>query len=718
MDSSEDEAEKLPELVSNYYFLDHEDEPISFSGLPLMWSEHEEVIPDGDALKDGLFLHGSADKGLRTIFKEVRAWKIELNNVSPEIYVLSKENTWLKLQKPRKCYEDTIRSVLITVNSLHYLKRNPEASAKSLWNYMANVFSMYEVRPAAKDLGNHMSLISEAVKRDDSIAKCKLIASFLGENSLLKKLSSEDDQIMPKPGFIAEDDKINAVEDSLDTEEEEEDVFDYVCSICDNGGKLLCCEGRCMRSFHPTIESGEDSVCESLGFTDAEVEAIQQFICRNCECKQHQCYACGNLGSSDKSSGAEVFACVSATCGRFYHPNCVAELLHPGDEDAAKELQKTIAEGKSFTCPIHKCCVCGKGENKRTPELQFAVCRRCPRSYHRKCLPREVTFEDSTDEDVITRAWEGLLPNRVLIYCLKHELDEQLRTPVRNHIKFPHLNEEKTAVCVNRKRQQPELSSSTGKKFVEKKCSASDEYVSRASTKRTDRKERLSSPADRNIKSKKSKVLSQQEISKKEKMENVCGQSSKNSKKVMLEGKSSSAKKKEDNVSLGQLSYPSYMEGSESELVQHEKEDRSLGSETASKKLDSLPKLDAESERRIHDIIKDAASSLSMKDVLGKHKNPSTHTRFLKSNVDKAITLGKLEGAVEALRTALQKIEEGVSIEDAQAVCDPDVLNQIFKWKDKLKVYLSPFIFGMRYTSFGRHFTKVDKLQEVNSGIS
>lgn len=27
-----------------------------------------------------------------------------------------------------------------------------------------------------------------------------------------------------------------------------------------------------MRSFHATIEAGEDSVCESLGFTDAEVE--------------------------------------------------------------------------------------------------------------------------------------------------------------------------------------------------------------------------------------------------------------------------------------------------------------------------------------------------------------------------------------------------------------------------------------------------------------
>lgn len=33
---------------------------------------------------------------------------------------------------------------------------------------------LYEVRPAAKDLGNNLSLIREAVKRDDSLVKCKV----------------------------------------------------------------------------------------------------------------------------------------------------------------------------------------------------------------------------------------------------------------------------------------------------------------------------------------------------------------------------------------------------------------------------------------------------------------------------------------------------------------------------------------------------------------
>lgn len=36
---------------------------------------------------------------------------------------------------------------------------------------------------------------------------------------------------------------------------------------------------------------------------------------------------------------------------------------------------------------------------------------------------------------------------------------------------------------------------------------------------------------------------------------------------------------------------------------------------------------------------------------------------------------------MKALRTAMQKLEAGCRIEDAIAVCDPEVLNQLVKWK-------------------------------------
>lgn len=38
--------------------------------------------------------------------------------------------------------------------------------------------------------------------------------------------------------------------------------------------------------------------------------------------------------------------------------------------------------------------------------------------------------------------------------------------------------------------------------------------------------------------------------------------------------------------------------------------------------------------------------------------------------------------------------------------------------QDKLKVYLAPVLYGNRYTSYGRHFTQVEKLEGVfNSDI-
>ena len=35
-------------------------------------------------------------------------------------------------------------------------------------------------------------------------------------------------------------------------------------------------------------------------------QAMQSFECKNCQLKQHQCFVCGKLGSSDKTAGAEV----------------------------------------------------------------------------------------------------------------------------------------------------------------------------------------------------------------------------------------------------------------------------------------------------------------------------------------------------------------------------------------------------------------------------
>ncbi|XP_058070762.1 protein ENHANCED DOWNY MILDEW 2-like isoform X7 [Magnolia sinica] len=533
MESSDDEGVGIPEAVTNYHFVDDKDELIPFSVLPIQWGEDESP----ESTEKQVFLHGTADDGLQKIYKQVTAWKLDLSEEQPEVSVLSKENSWIKLQKPRKSFDDTIRTILITIHCLHFARVNLEASEKALWDHLRKVFSLYEIRPSENDLFDHVPLIRDMVKRDEELAKSKFLLAYL-ERPKKRKASDEQDihsLDAKKSKFIVDDneDIDEEIEDAdADESDEESDLFDSVCAICDNGGELLCCEGRCLRSFHATKDAGADSACKSLGMSKAQVKAIQNFLCANCQYKRHQCFFCGKLGSSDKSSNAEVFPCVSATCGHFYHPECVAKLLHPGNDAEAEEHKKEIAAGEPFTCPVHKCLVCKQGENKEVEELQFALCRRCPKAYHRKCLPRKISFEDSEDEGIVQRAWDDLIPNRILIYCL------------------------------------------------------------------------------------------------------------------------------------------------------------------------------------IMALIRKSASSLSLEDITSKHKLPSTHS-YSSRNVDKTITQGKVERFVEAVRTALQKLEGGGSIEDAKAVCEPEILTQIIKWKNKLKVYLAPFLHGMRYTSFGRHFTKVDKLKEI-----
>ncbi|EXB81085.1 PHD finger-containing protein [Morus notabilis] len=702
MASSDDEAEELPLSVSNYHFVDDKDEPVSFSTLPIQWSEGERV----DDRQVQIFLHGTADNGLQKIYKHVIAWKFDLSNVKPEISVLSKENCWIKLQKPRKSFEEIIRSTLITVNCLHYVMRNPEASGKPLWDQIAKNFSSAEIRPSENDLVGHTSLISGAVKRNDALTKSKFLEEFLQEKPKKRKLQDEETQATTMSRFIVDDSEDDIMDDAEeDDSNEDSELFDSVCAICDNGGDLLCCEGSCLRSFHATKEAGEESFCASLGYTEEEVDAIQQFLCKNCEYKQHQCFICGKLGSSDKYSGAEVFCCVSATCGRFYHPHCVAKVLHGDNEVSAKDLEKKIAEGESFTCPVHKCLFCKQGENKKDPDLQFAICRRCPKSYHRKCLPRKISFKTIKKEGIVTRAWDNLLPNRILIYCLKHEIDNKIGTPHRNHIKFPGVEEKKSTFG--------EKKSTFGKK----KTIIEDKRQREASEFLGDRKKLVSKvrvPPEESHKGKtasaapkQSKPFSALKVGGKTTARRLSSGSS-----IPRKAKVNDASKKEmkspmaeeNKASMGLRSYE-YM-NERSELVKPEKQD-------TTKSLSSgPPPLDADSERRLLDLIKDVESSISIKDIREKHKVPTTHEYSLKSFVD-SCTQGKVEAAVVAARAALRKLDDGCSMEDAEAVCSQDSLGRIFRWKNKFKVYLAPFLYGMRYTSFGRHFTSVEKLIEI-----
>ncbi|MCD7467238.1 hypothetical protein HAX54_004563 [Datura stramonium] len=122
---------------------------------------------------------------------------------------------------------------------------------------------------------------------------------------------------------------------------------------------------------------------------------------------------------------------------------------------------------------------------------------------------------------------------------------------------------------------------------------------------------------------------------------------------------------------------------------------------------------DDEMKKRMMTLIKNSTSSFNVEEFVNEQYRKCIDSNSQKFFTDKVITLGKVQCSVKAIRVALKKLDEGCSIEDAKAVCEPEILSQIFGWKKKLGSYLAPFLNGMRYTSFGRHFTKVDKLKEV-----
>ncbi|CAI9784112.1 unnamed protein product [Fraxinus pennsylvanica] len=221
MDSLDDEGEAPPRSVGIYEFVDGEDEPISFAELPIQWKKVE--TPDGKQKQ--IFLRGSFDKGLQKIYEQVVAWKFDLSNEKPEISVLTKENYWIRLLNPRNAYENIIRTILITVHCLYLVKRNRGTSYKALWDHLGKVFSLFEPRPSENDLVDHVSLFDEAVKRDATLAKSKVVlrirpANGLGNGDGMVKKVSEDS--------VSVGDRTYTFDSVLDSKSSQEDVYQLV----------------------------------------------------------------------------------------------------------------------------------------------------------------------------------------------------------------------------------------------------------------------------------------------------------------------------------------------------------------------------------------------------------------------------------------------------------------------------------------------------------
>ncbi|XP_061362185.1 protein ENHANCED DOWNY MILDEW 2-like [Gastrolobium bilobum] len=703
MASSDEEGEIVPDFVNSYWFENDKAEFVSLSSLTLLWSISE-IKCD---LATKVYLRGTTDDGLQKIYKQIIGWRFDLSFEQPEISVLLKDKNWITLQRPRKCFESTIRRVLVTVYWLHFVKWSPEESRISIWSKILNAFSSFDVTPSEDDVLNHVTFIREAAKRDKDLTKSKYLLNLI-EKACSNEGFHEDVQTTKKSKFIldAEKEVNNESDGELNTDGEQYIGYDTVCAICDNGGDILPCEGRCLRSFHAAKEDGRESFCESLGYTNTQVNAFPNFYCKNCKYKQHQCFACGKLGSSDVSSNAEVFPCVTANCGRYYHPECVARLFSPGIDTEQEEMRKRIAIAKTFVCPLHICSLCRKGENINVHDLQFAMCRRCPKAYHRKCLPKEISFTFDYDKGIEQRAWNGLLDRRILMYCMDHDIVRELGTPARDQLVFPDMDVKRKICSIKLLGKEVTITSrrSTEDLRPKKKLvpnQVTKESVSIQSGGSAKVMEEICFKKDIGFSTGSIKI---DMVRKNLKVENL----SESNRSSFLEKRLSL---RNDNLHCSSRLHQGRSQ--QQKLVGGRIEQTSLEKPLLKNVQTSLNFTNADMENRILSLWKESKSAFNEEEFKMNYHVFSRSSCFTETVFDKNLTQGKVESSVKAIQTALQRLNEGCSIEEAKAICEPGILCQIFIWQKQLKVYLAPFLHGMRYTSFGRHFTKIDKLKEI-----
>ncbi|CAK9196765.1 unnamed protein product [Sphagnum troendelagicum] len=581
----EEEEMKICSL-DEYEIFDDDEEAASLLDLPLHYRKH---TLGGSTTARELYVRGKADN-LVMVMRRISAWHLKCFRGRPLSLQLSflGSDSWVKLLRPSSGYRKTAAAVLIVANFLAYVKIEPHASESAVWRHLQGIKTF---------LGMEKS--SEQQEADDD--------EHLLSNKRPRLLTSNKEEASTEQ--MSEDAEDCSVEEKEDEEEESEDEIDQddeelgdpLCTICDDGGDLLCCDGPCMRSFHTSKDAGTDSQCESLNL--AQASHLEKWLCRNCKEKQHQCYICGELGASDEAlkNKRQVFVCDVALCGRFYHPTCIAKELVP---ENSKAFAENIREGRdTFSCPLHKCKLCGKAENKEDKDLQLAKCRRCPSAWHRKCLPDYISFDDKGKEGQ-QRAWLVGKRQRVVIYCRKHPIIRHLSTPRRDHYKFPE--------------SQIQLPNRTQPLNSVQRCAGISNLLQKKSSQ------------------------------------------------------------KEDVVETPEV------------FSSTDWEDRA--------------------KKRVHDIISKSQEIVTLESVKKKLYLPSNYKEPLNREF---IHQGKLASIMSAVGKALERVKKGASLEDANVICSRDDLARLFKAETVLGVYLAPALHGMRYTTFGRHFTKISKLTKV-----
>mmetsp|Transcript_25088 Transcript_25088/g.54715 ORF Transcript_25088/g.54715 Transcript_25088/m.54715 type:complete len:901 (-) Transcript_25088:104-2806(-) len=155
--------------------------------------------------------------------------------------------------------------------------------------------------------------------------------------------------------------------DSRITSDEDKNLsFTWICTVCreaecleDSDSPLLVCEGPCLRPFHYP--------CAGLTTLPPEDEI---WVCTDCQQNRHQCAVCNEYGADDE----DVFKCERATCGLYFHENCLsmyenvevdvverAAEVTELDQDGNEVVSTQIVCRPRFTCPAHSCWTCSGG---------------------------------------------------------------------------------------------------------------------------------------------------------------------------------------------------------------------------------------------------------------------------------------------------------------------------------------------------------------------
>ncbi|CAD7704649.1 unnamed protein product [Ostreobium quekettii] len=457
---------------------------------------------------------------------------------------------------------------------------------------------------------------------------------------------------------------------------------DTQCALCDNGGDLLMCDGPCLRGFHvPEEEDNED--CNPLGVPTDLAKAIMEghssFECPNCATGIQQCYSCKEEGPS-QGPHQDLYRCSHINCGKFYCMRCREMMLHskglkglkgsrngtrvPGSAGqtvaisgkagagSPKGMCEPDAKGGLFLCPLHKCKVCGEGEvTKKNP---LVGCRRCPKAYHKDCMPPTLRNDEQ-------RVWlakyneDGTVADetevsRDLFYCKRHALAEDVMATGAVHDK-PLFSD----AVMNKWRKMYAHQYS----YLE----SSIEYLESLERARRAPKQR----ADRKYLKPKSRLKTHQRSSP---------QAIARSSKVVAAA---------PRVKIGTMET---RPAADAEDIDSRYD--MFGNYTTGHEV----------RRRLCEAQR-ALSERNVEAVVWKFPPYDDDARVPK------LTPDKVEGWLKSVKMAQEHPHSARDI-----IPDKTALS-ISKAKDVLQSYLGPLLFSRRYTSYGRHFTIPEVLDEV-----